>query len=383
MDSGSNTTSVVRLLGMQTRAECGYCKMPDRSQFLAMRAERLACADYQQFLDRGWRRSGTLLYLTDHSNSCCAYYTIRTHALEYRLTGTDKKLVRKVRKGERSNAAADDRPKDILVSKVCGGGVNNNGRLEVKLERAGFSEAKYRIFEQYQNAVHGDPATRSGFTQFLCHSPLVPEGDDFGSFHQCYYIDGQLAAFGVVDILPSCVSSVYLCYDPAYGHLSLGSFSSLREIALVRQLNERYKELKYYYMGYYVPTCPKMTYKARWRPAELLDLLTYQWIPLDRCLQRIQEHPVFCTFDPSVDDRGVVRDRIDDVMPVTPGVDPGILNNSEVQVALDALKIDIGVGVGAVRAADLARLSEDLEELALQTYVSVGGKLTRGIKFYL
>jgi len=32
---------------------------------------------YQELIDRGWRRSGSLLYLPDASRSCCVHYTIR------------------------------------------------------------------------------------------------------------------------------------------------------------------------------------------------------------------------------------------------------------------------------------------------------------------
>jgi arginine-tRNA-protein transferase len=40
-------------------------------------------------------------------------------------------------------------------------------------------------------------------------------------------LDGKLIAVGVVDILPKCLSSVYLFYDPDYAFLSLGIYSGL------------------------------------------------------------------------------------------------------------------------------------------------------------
>lgn len=53
-------------------------------------------------------------------------------------------------------------------------------------------------------------------------------GPGFGTFHNQYWLDDKLIAVGVVDILPSCISSVYLYYDPDYGFLSLGVYSALR-----------------------------------------------------------------------------------------------------------------------------------------------------------
>jgi arginyl-tRNA--protein-N-Asp/Glu arginylyltransferase len=52
-----------------------------------------------------------------------------------------------------------------------------------------------------------------------------------------------------LDILPKCVSSVYLTYDPDYMFLSLGKYSALAEIAMVQELSTKSIELKYYYMG--------------------------------------------------------------------------------------------------------------------------------------
>lgn len=49
----------------------------------------------------------------------------------------------------------------------------------------------------------------------------------YGSFHQQYILDGKIICVGVIDILPSLVSSKYLYYDPEYDFLSLGTYSAL------------------------------------------------------------------------------------------------------------------------------------------------------------
>ena len=84
----------------------------------------------------------------------------------------------------------------------------------------------------YVKVIHGDPLDKcnaSQFKRFLCKSPLVAT-QGFGSFHQQYLIDGKIVAVGVIDILPRCVSSVYLYYDPAFHFLSLGTLTSLLEV---------------------------------------------------------------------------------------------------------------------------------------------------------
>lgn len=53
----------------------------------------------------------------------------------------------------------------------------------------------------------------------------------------------------MLDILPGCVSSVYLVWDPDWSGLALGKLSALREICLVRELSEKGLPMDWYYMG--------------------------------------------------------------------------------------------------------------------------------------
>lgn len=108
--------------------------------------------------------------------------------------------------------------------------------------------------------------------------------DGFGSFHYQYYLDEVLIAVGVIDILPECISSVYFYYNPDYNFLSLGTYASLREIALVRQLSQTCSRLSNYYLGFYIPTCPKMRYKSNVKPSYLLCPEVFSWHLLDESL---------------------------------------------------------------------------------------------------
>ena len=67
---------------------------------------------------------------------------------------------------------------------------------------------------------------------------------------------------GVIDILPGCVSSVYLYYDPDYHFLSLGTYTALQELAYVRHLFTMEPSIEYYYMGFYIHNFHKMRYKV-------------------------------------------------------------------------------------------------------------------------
>jgi len=129
-----------------------------------------------------------------------------------------------------------------------------------------------------------------------------PQG--YGSFHQQYWMNGRLIAVGVIDILPRCVSSVYFYYDPELGHLSLGTYASLREISLTRSLHGHASALQYYYMGFYIHTCPKMQYKASYNPSFLLCPEVYTWHPVGEC-KACLDRSRYCRFndDPSAKDK--------------------------------------------------------------------------------
>lgn len=75
------------------------------------------------------------------------------------------------------------------------------------------------------------------------------DGVEYGSFHQKYFIDDELIAVGVIDILPHCVSSVYFIYQPKYSFLSLGTYSAIREMYFTSTLTLKAPDLKYYYLG--------------------------------------------------------------------------------------------------------------------------------------
>jgi len=174
-------------------------------------------------------------------------------------------------------------------------------KFEIRLVNAQTSDAtfkdsymdSYNVYKKYQMVIHKDPPSKctvGQYKRFLCDSSLKSNNSPnetyrHGAFHQQYIMDGKIIAVGVVDILPSCVSSVYLCYDPDYAFLSPGTLTSLFEITFTRKLQkETFPNLTNYYMGYYIHSCSKMRYKAKYSPSCLLCPVTYQWVPVEDAL---------------------------------------------------------------------------------------------------
>ncbi|XP_053306228.1 arginyl-tRNA--protein transferase 1 isoform X2 [Spea bombifrons] len=430
--AGGGALSILEYLGGEDGNRCGYCKSESGNISHGMWAHSLTVQDYQDLIDRGWRRSGKYVYKPLMCQTCCPQYTIRLAALNFEPSKSHKKVLKKVWKfletgkvthstsdgsvGEPMDSQADSpiscnismrekselsgdelkplsaeleesekepgekqiepqgdsssagrkadclqsanveafnhsapkpgigadankppcrKAKDIRKerrlqklllqqSETSGGPQDapvtskpkaNCGKsleefisgsrpeaaahnLEVRLVRssppssqfkASFQES-YQVYKRYQMTIHQDPPDKpsiSQFSRFLCDSPLEPEtcpdgpSCGYGSFHQQYWLDGKIIAVGVIDILPHCVSSVYLYYDPDYSFLSPGVYSALREIEFTRDLHKKAADLCYYYMGFYIHTCPKMRYKGQYKPSYLLCPETYAWMSIE------------------------------------------------------------------------------------------------------
>lgn len=265
-------------------------------------------------MDRGWRRSGTLLYLPDVSRSCCPHYTIRLPAAEFH-PGRDQrhainrwnrfvlgeKYLQEVAKRypkTKVEKKRDSHTFDLLAA-IHASEISNlkpdvepEHRFEVTLEADTLTEEKFALFDNYQRHVHhedDDDISRAGFKRFLCSSPLhrhttPTTGQKLGSYHQCYRLDGRLIAMGVLDLLPHGVSGVYFLYHSDFEKWSFGKLSALRETALA--LEGGYG---HYYMGYYIHSCKKMRYKGDYHPQYVLDLHSLEWDLLDENMKILME----------------------------------------------------------------------------------------------
>ena len=80
-----------------------------------------------------------------------------------------------------------------------------------------------------------------------------------------YRREDQLVAVGFIDVAKDALSSVYFIYDPDFSQYNLGTLGAITEIELAREM-----EKSYYYLGYYIKENSSMSYKANFRPYEIL-----------------------------------------------------------------------------------------------------------------
>ena len=77
--------------------KCGYCESKDSFMTNSMWAHRLAGQDYQDLIDRGWRRSGKYMYKPIMNRTCCPLYAIRCEALVFKPSRSQKRVANRMR----------------------------------------------------------------------------------------------------------------------------------------------------------------------------------------------------------------------------------------------------------------------------------------------
>ena len=173
-------------------------------------------------------------------------------------------------------------------------------------------DERLQVYKKYQMNIHKDKeyeCTKEDFDRSWGETNLVdnigiklPEDlalktkhpeiypKKYGCYNFIHRIDGKIVAVGIVDILPTSLSSVYLYYDTDYQFLDLGVLCSILEIEYTKSFCELIdSNFKYYMLGFFEENIQKLRYKGFYHPTQILDRFTMNYVYLKDVQQILKE----------------------------------------------------------------------------------------------
>ena len=140
--------------------------------------------------------------------------------------------------------------------------LRRNEDLAIEVVPARYSEERYELYRRYLQWRHPDggmdDAQPEDFSRFL-YTHWSPTR--FIEFRK----QGRLLAVAVTDFCETGLSAVYTSYDPDIRERGIGTFAILQQIEIARQ-----RGLDHVYLGFWIKGHPKMDYKKRFVPIEIL-----------------------------------------------------------------------------------------------------------------
>ncbi|MGH8040782.1 MAG: arginyltransferase [Rudaea sp.] len=223
-------SEVVRLFQTLPHA-CGYFAQRTAQNLVIDPASPQLAQLYDAALTRGYRRAGGHVY-RPYCAGCRACIAARIPVADFRLDRSQRRcLVR-------------------------------NTDLQQTIAPATFNAEYFDFYRRYLDARHKgggmDEPDSDDFERFL-YTPWSPT-----KFLE-WRLHGRLLAVAVTDFTTAGLSAVYTFFDPDETARGLGTFAILRQIELARE-----RSLAHVYLGFWIERHPKMHYKARFRPLELL-----------------------------------------------------------------------------------------------------------------
>jgi arginine-tRNA-protein transferase len=210
---------------------CSYQDDREATTLFIDPAVKIDAIAYKDLTEIGFRRSGNHFY-RPHCQTCNDCIPTRIPVDSFTPTRRQKRI--------------ENKNKDLTITTVD--------------SIAG--DEYYQLYAKYieQRHENGDmyPPTPEQYQQFLVRET------QFCQF-TVFRLNGIPICVSVRDDVSDSYSAIYTFFDPDYSNRSLGNFAVLWMINLAKSENRQYL-----YLGYWIRSCRKMSYKIEYRPIELL-----------------------------------------------------------------------------------------------------------------
>lgn len=212
---------------------CAYIEdVPSDIRYKFM--ERCTIAEYQELLERGWRRFGRL-HFTPVCKNCDKCVSMRILVDEFEFSKSNKRTISK----------------------------NQNTKLVIK--RPSVTMEHLALYDKYHSKMSEKKGWSYSQIDPLEYKRSYVNGAYEYGYEFLYFSDSVLIGVALVDILPNSISSIYCYYDHDYEDLSIGKFSILMQLKIAKNLN-----IPYIYLGYWIENHKDMGYKELYKPFEVL-----------------------------------------------------------------------------------------------------------------